>query len=60
MAGGESKEVSVQRQRENRTLEAVYPRPSAIPERYYEGCCLKLLFIRHVLSYIDDGTLDTK
>lgn len=34
MAGGASQEVSVQRQRENRILEAVYPRPSAIPERY--------------------------
>lgn len=32
MAGGDSKEVFAQKQRENRTLEAVYPRPSAIPE----------------------------
>jgi len=34
VAGGESKEVAVQRQREVRVLEAVYPRPSSIPERY--------------------------
>lgn len=32
MAGQESIEVSVQGKRENRTLEAVYPRPSAIPD----------------------------
>jgi len=32
VAGGESKEVAVQRQREVRVLEAVYPRPSSIPE----------------------------
>jgi hypothetical protein len=34
IAGGESKEVAVQRQRELRVLEAVYPRASSIPERY--------------------------
>jgi len=32
IAGGESKEVAVQRQRELRVLEAVYPRASSIPE----------------------------
>lgn len=37
MAGGDSKEVFAQKQRENRTLEAVYPRPSAIPERYVDS-----------------------
>lgn len=35
MAGQDSIEVSVQKKRENRTLEAVYPRPSAIPDRYF-------------------------
>lgn len=33
VAGGESKEVALQRQREVRVLEAVYPRTSSIPER---------------------------
>jgi hypothetical protein len=50
MAGQESIEVSVQGKRENRTLEAVYPRPSAIPDRYFDERYNKLLFIRHVLS----------
>lgn len=33
VAGEESKEVDVQNQREMRVLEAVYPRPSAIPQK---------------------------
>ncbi|GBG83053.1 hypothetical protein CBR_g36670 [Chara braunii] len=32
VAGNESNEVAVQKERENRVLEAVYPRPSAIPD----------------------------
>ena len=34
MTGGASQEVAIQKQREVRVLEAVYPRPSAIPERF--------------------------
>lgn len=33
VAGDESKEVEIQNQREMRVLEAVYPRPSAIPPK---------------------------
>ncbi|XP_040970656.1 zinc finger CCCH domain-containing protein 6 isoform X2 [Gossypium hirsutum] len=33
VAGEESKEVEIQNQREVRVLEAVYPRPSAIPSK---------------------------
>lgn len=35
VAGEESKEVECQNQRVMRVLEAVYPRPSAIPQKYY-------------------------
>ncbi|PPD75838.1 hypothetical protein GOBAR_DD27225 [Gossypium barbadense] len=41
VAGEESKEVEIQHQREVRVLEAVYPRPSAIPSNpstYEEDC----------------------
>ncbi|KAK8347268.1 hypothetical protein V6Z11_A06G005700 [Gossypium hirsutum] len=41
VAGEESKEVEIQNQREVRVLEAVYPRPSAIPSNpsaYEEDC----------------------
>jgi hypothetical protein len=34
VAGEESKESEVENQREMRVLEAVYPRPSAIPPKY--------------------------
>uniref|UniRef100_A0A7I4DZ78 C3H1-type domain-containing protein n=1 Tax=Physcomitrium patens TaxID=3218 RepID=A0A7I4DZ78_PHYPA len=44
MAGEESKEVFAQKQRENRTLEAVYPRPSAIPESPAEPSEVQLPF----------------
>lgn len=36
MAGGASLETGVQKQRELRILEAVYPRPSSIPERFVQ------------------------
>ncbi|KAG0617346.1 hypothetical protein M758_5G183300 [Ceratodon purpureus] len=44
MAGQESIEVSVQKKRENRTLEAVYPRPSAIPDSPAEPSEAQLSF----------------
>jgi hypothetical protein len=34
VAGEESEEMEVQNQREMRVLEAVYPRPSAIPPKF--------------------------
>jgi len=34
VAGEESKKSEVENQREMRVLEAVYPRPSAIPPKY--------------------------
>lgn len=45
MAGEESKEVFAQKQRENRTLEAVYPRPSAIPERCVDTRVVFFLYV---------------
>lgn len=43
MAGGASLETGLQKQREVRILEAVYPRPSSIPDRFVP-CCLDLIF----------------
>jgi len=34
VAGEESKDIEIQNQREMRVLEAIYPRPSAIPPKY--------------------------
>lgn len=34
VAGDESEEAEIQNQREMRVLEAVYPRPSAIPPKF--------------------------
>lgn len=34
VAGEESREAETQNQREMRVLEAIYPRPSAIPPKY--------------------------
>lgn len=34
VGGEESKEAEIQSQREMRVLEAIYPRPSAIPPKY--------------------------
>lgn len=44
VAGEESEESEVQSQREMRVLEAVYPRPSAIPPKYDTSSFLRLLF----------------
>lgn len=42
VAGEDSKEVETQKQREMRVLEAVYPRPSAIPPKF--DACLTIFF----------------
>lgn len=39
VAGEDSKEVGIQNQREMRVLEAVYPRPSAIPPKF-DACLI--------------------
>jgi hypothetical protein len=51
VAGGESKEVAVQRQREVRVLEAVYPRPSSIPERYLPSLWIPVTAL-HIFSKV--------
>jgi hypothetical protein len=51
VAGGESKEVAVQRQREVRVLEAVYPRPSSIPERYLPSLLIPVTAL-HIFSEV--------
>lgn len=44
VAGEESKEAETQNQREMRVLEAIYPRPSAIPLKYYAYLTSKVSF----------------
>ncbi|CAK9196485.1 unnamed protein product, partial [Sphagnum troendelagicum] len=63
VAGGESKEVALQRQREVRVLEAVYPRTSSIPESPAEPLEPQLPFNDEMTVVIpvvpvDDDTLD--
>ncbi|KAH9547570.1 hypothetical protein CY35_11G040100 [Sphagnum magellanicum] len=63
VAGGESKEVALQRQREVRVLEAVYPRTSSIPESPAEPlepqlpCNDEMTLVIPVVP-VDDDTLD--
>ncbi|KAL3845302.1 hypothetical protein ACJIZ3_002705 [Penstemon smallii] len=61
VAGEESAEAEAQNHRDMRVLEAIYPRPSAIPPKYGEFICLSL-FSKIALGYpsallgIEDST----